>query len=126
MVAARVFATLTPGGVFVLDVSGPGRNLGMDVRHVFHDHDRWMLGMHATEGADGSRLDREIVILMREPHGRYRRIDEHHVVMLYRPVEVREVLEGAGFTVELRPSYTEATASTPAAGWTVAVATKPE
>jgi len=122
--AARAFDALEPGGIFVFDVSGPGRNLGLDVRHVFHEHGRWMLGMHATETADGTRLDRRIVILVQEPDGRYRRVDEHHVVMLYPPETVRATLESAGFSVELRPSYTEATASTPASGWTVAVATR--
>ena len=54
MLARRVYDALAPGGVFVFDVSTPGRNLGMDVRHVFHDHDAWMLGMHATEEGDRS------------------------------------------------------------------------
>ncbi len=121
--AVRVFAALGPGGVFLLDVATPGRNLGMNPRHVFHDHDSWMLGMHATE--DGARLDRRIVILMREPDGRYRRVDEHHVLMLYDVPDVVTALESVGFTVEARAAYTVATASTPVSGWAVFAATKP-
>jgi SAM-dependent methyltransferase len=128
-VAGRVFAALEAGGVFVLDLSTPGRNLGLDVRHVFHDHDGWMLGMHAVEtpatGGEPARLDRRIVILVREDDGRYRRVDEHHVLVLFDREDVVRVLEDAGFAVETRAAYTEATASTPAAGWAVFVATRP-
>ncbi len=123
VIATRVFRALVPGGVFLLDLSTPGRNLGQNPRHVFHEHGTWMLGMHATE--DGLRLDRRIVILIREPDGRYRRVDEHHELMLYDTAEVLTILEAVGFTVETRAAYTEATASTPVAGWAVFVATKP-
>ena len=126
-VARRVRGSLVPGGVFVFDVSTPGRNLGQLVRHVFHDQDTWMLGMHATEtNAPGTpaRLDRRIVILVRDADGRYRRIDEHHRLELYDPDAVVAELHAAGFAVEVRPSYTEATPSTPPSGWAVLVATK--
>ncbi len=124
--AAHVHAALAPGGVFAFDVSTPGRNLGLDVRHVFHDHGDWMLGMHATESAadHDARLDRRIVILVREPDGRYRRIDEDHVLALYEVDTVRDLLTAAGFDVEVRPAYTVATSSTPASGWAVFVARK--
>jgi hypothetical protein len=121
--ARRVFDALEPGGVFVFDVSTPGRNLGLDVRHVFHDHDSWMLGMHATE--TGDRLTRRIVILVREADGRYRRVDETHQLCLYEADAVVELLAGIGFAVEQRAAYIEATPSTPNAGWAVFVATKP-
>ena len=122
VLSRRVHDALAPGGVFVFDVSTPGRNLGLDVRHVFHEHDTWMLGMHAIE--TGDRLVRRIVILVREADGRYRRVDETHELCLYEPAAVTAVLEDAGFTVEQRASYTESTPSTPAAGWAVFVATK--
>lgn len=126
-VAARVFAALAPGGVFAMDLATPGRNLGTNPRHVFHDHDDWLLGMHATESSDatGDRLDRRIVILMREVDGRYRRIDEHHELVLYRVADVVRILEAVGFAVETRAAFASATASTPSAGWAVFVATKP-
>ncbi len=126
VLAARVFDSLQPGGVFLLDLATPGRNLGQDVRHVFHDHEAWMLGMHATEttGRDGARLDRRIVILMREPDGRYRRVDEHHELVLFEVPDLVAILEQIGFTVETGAVYTETTASTPASGWAVLVATK--
>ena len=123
LLADRAHRALAPGGVLVFDVSTPGRNLGLDVRHVFHEHDTWMLGMHATERGD--RLERRIVILVRDADGRYRRVDETHELCLYEPAAVVGALTDAGFTVEQRPSYTEATPSTPTAGWAVFVATRP-
>lgn len=121
--ADRVFSALVPDGVFAFDVSTPGRNLGLDVRHVFHDHETWTLGMHATEHDE--RLVRRIVIHVREPDGRFRRVDEAHELCLYEPGAVTALLEAAGFAVEQRAAYTEATASTPTGGWAVFVATKP-
>ena len=123
VVATRVFGALEPGGVFLLDLATPGRNLGQNPRHVFHDHDTWTLGMHATE--TGLRLDRRIVIMMRDDDGRYRRVDEHHELVLFDVSEVVTILEAVGCTVETRPAYTASTASTPAAGWSVFAATKP-
>lgn len=131
-VANKVHAALDSGGIFVFDVATPGRNFGLDVRHVFHDHDTWMLGMHATETA--GKLDRRIVILIRDADGRYRRVDEHHVLVLYEVTDVVAELERTGFTVDVRLSYAEgataateataATGSTPPSGWAVFVAAK--
>jgi len=123
-VARRVAEALAPGGVFALDLSTPGRNLGHEVRHVFHDHGAWMLGMHASESADGTRLDRRIVVLMREDDGRYRRVDEHHTLVLFDVAAVAGILRNTGLVVEVRSAYTRSTASTPEAGWAVFVGTK--
>ena len=122
-VAARAFDALAPGGVFAFDISTPGRNLGSDVRHVFHDRDTWSLGMHATE--TDHRLERRIVILSRETNGRYRRVDEHYELVLYDVDAVTDALETVGFGAEVRPSFTQATASQPPSGWAVFVGTKP-
>jgi SAM-dependent methyltransferase len=121
--ARRVFAALEPGGVFAFDVSTPGRNLGQDVFHRWHVHDSWVLGMHATESGD--RLERRIALLVREDDGRYRRVDETHELRLYEVDAVRARLVDVGFEVEVRPSYTGSTASTPSAGWAVFVGTRP-
>ncbi len=122
-VAARAFDALAPGGVFAFDISTPGRNLGANVRHVFHDRDTWLLGMHATE--TDHRLERRIVILSREADGRYRRVDEHYELVLYDVDAVTDALETVGFGAEVRPSFTQATASQPPSGWAVFVGTKP-
>ena len=123
-VARRVYEALTPGGVFLFDVSTPGRNLGMDVRERIHDGDGWMLTMQARE--TGDQLERRITIYSREPDGRYTRTDERHVIHLYDPDSVRTLLTEIGFTVETRPNYGATRSdSTPPMGWTVFVAAKP-
>ena len=122
-VADRSFHALVPSGVLAFDISTPGRNFGADVRHVFHDRDTWLLGMHATE--TDHRLERRIVILNREADGRYRRVDEHYKLALYDVDAVTGALEAIGFVVEVLPSFTAATASQPPSGWAVFVATKP-
>jgi SAM-dependent methyltransferase len=123
-VARRVHDALLPGGVFVFDVSTPGRNLGLDVRERIHDHGDWVLTMQAQE--TGDVLERRISIYTRDPDGRYARVDETHVIHLYDADALRALLEQIGFTVETFPSYGhERGDSTPPASWFVFVASKP-
>lgn len=123
-VAQRVFDALVPSGVFLFDVSTPGRNLGLDILARVHDHGDWMLTMQATE--DGQQLDRRIAIYTREDDGRYARVDEHHVLHLFDTDELRARLERIGFRVETRSSYgVDPSVSTPPSGWAVFVASKP-
>jgi SAM-dependent methyltransferase len=123
-IARRAYDALAPGGIFLFDISTPGRNLGLDVRERIHEGDGWMLTMRAEE--HGDQLERDITIYSREPDGRYARTDEHHVIHLYDPDTVRSMLTEIGFTVETRASYGESRSdSTPPMGWTVFVATKP-
>ena len=60
--AARVREALAPGGIWLFDVSGPGRAGPTGTYKQFHRADRWCLGMTATEDAAAGRLDREITI----------------------------------------------------------------
>ncbi len=74
-------------------------------------------------------LDRRIVVFRRTPPadgtgaGLYRRTDEHHVLRLYDPMDVEQLLQDVGFTVERRAGYGPSpTRSTPTSGWAVFVA----
>jgi hypothetical protein len=121
--ATRVRGALAPGGVFLFDVAGPGRHGPDGVR--FHDRDDWILVNRVEESADHSTLDRRITIFRtsgKSGDGAYRRTDEHHVLRLYEPATLIEVLRGAGFEAELLASYGSTTESTPIAGWTVVLA----
>ncbi len=122
--AVRARAALPPGGVLLFDVAGPGRHGGAPHR-MFVDAPAWSLYMEARESADGTRLDRAITIFARAGDGDcYRRTDEHHVLRLYAPADVLAALTRAGFAARALPAYTSApTASTPAAGWSVYLAT---
>jgi SAM-dependent methyltransferase len=123
-IAERAYDALAPGGVFLFDVSTPGRNLGQAIRERIHDHGDWVLTMQAEERGD--RLDRRISIYTRDADGRYERVDEHHVIHLYDESRVHALLAHTGFEIETRASYGEQRGdSTPPIGWVVFVATKP-
>jgi SAM-dependent methyltransferase len=119
-VARRVRDALAPGGVFLFDVSTPGRLGPERARERVHDHGDWTLCMHAAELDD--TLERRIVIYTRTAPGTYTRVDEHHVLHLYEPDEVVATVSAAGFAVERLATYGEATASTPPSGWVVVLA----
>jgi SAM-dependent methyltransferase len=123
-VVGRVAGALVPGGLFVFDVATPGRNGPTGVRERFHTHPDWALHARAVESPDGERLDRDVTIFRRAGDAEYRRTDEHHVLRLYRPEVVEAVLDRAGFVAVERVSVygDTASASTPAAGWSVFVA----
>jgi SAM-dependent methyltransferase len=122
--AGRVAAALAPGGVWLLDVSGPGRAGPTGTSKQFHRHDDWCLGMTATESAGGTRLDREVTIFTAEADGRYRRVEEHHVLHLYERGEMAATLRAAGFAVEVLDDYRSA-GGPGVPGWYVVEAGKP-
>lgn len=123
--AGRVHAVLVPGGVWLLDLSGPGRGGPEGTVQRFHRADRWCLGMVATEDAHRRQLDREITIFT-EHDGTWHRVDERHVLHLYDPDDVAERLADAGFAVVVEAGYRTPGAH-PAAmpGWYVVRASKP-
>jgi SAM-dependent methyltransferase len=124
--AARIHEALLPGGAWLTDLSGPGRAGPTGVVKQFHRDDTWCLGMTATESPEARRLDREITLFAAEDDGRYRRIDEHHVLHLYDRHEVAGLLEDVGFEVELADGYrTPASHPNALPGWYVVRATKP-
>ncbi len=116
--AARVREALVPGGLFMFDVSTPGRGGPAGRTERFHDDDdrAWALGMHAVE--HNGVLERAISTFVRDGSA-YRRVDEHHVLRLYEVDAVMQVLETAGFDVEVRDGY-GAPATFP--GWKVFLA----
>jgi SAM-dependent methyltransferase len=124
--ATRVHEALAPGGVWLFDVSGPGRAGPTGVFKQFHRTDTWCLGMTATESSDRRRLDREISIFVPEVDGRYRRIEELHVLHLYDRDDLAALLQEAGFDVEVEDGYRTPVAHPNALpGWYVARARKP-
>jgi SAM-dependent methyltransferase len=122
VIGKRAFDALVPGGVFVLDLSTPGRLGGAATVDRFHDRPGWTLHMHAVEHADQMRLEREIVIFTAAPDGNYRRTDEHHVLQLYTPDVVLGRLRTAGFDAQVEPLES---ATSPPNGWIFVVARKP-
>ena len=105
--AARLHAALVPGGVWLFDVSGPGRGGPTGTYKQFHRAERWCLGMTGTEDAAARTFDREITIFVQDDDeaAAYRRVEEHHVSHLYDPDELTDLLAGLGFDVLVESGY---------------------
>lgn len=128
--ARKVHAALGPGGLFLLDASGPSRP---GIIQRFHQAEDWCLGMIAeetTEKAAGetagaATLTRRISIFTAGPDGRYRRDDERHQLRLLAPAHAAATLRSAGFTVEVLPGYQRYGLTRELPGWYVLHARKP-
>jgi SAM-dependent methyltransferase len=127
-VARRVAAALVPGGVFVLDLAGPGR-AGPDGHAIVrHDGPDYLLVSEAHEDPVAARLERRITVFRARPDGAWARSDERHELRLLDPDAVADRLSAAGFTVERPPGYAAVDGGPhPLAmpvGWHVFVATR--
>jgi len=122
--APRAFEALATGGVFLFDVSGPGRAGASRAMHRFHRSDQWCLGMVAIESEDSSRLDRFISIFTVEADGRYLRSNEHHVQSLYEPSTLVTILGDTGYEVEVLDNYVSEGSYPELPGWYVVRARK--
>ncbi len=122
--AQRAFEALATRGVFLFDVSGPGRSGASRSMQRFHRYDQWCLGMIASESDDGSRLDREISIFTVEADGRYLRSDEHHVLRLFDPTTLVTILGDIGYEVEVLDNYASQGSHPALPGWYVVRARK--
>jgi SAM-dependent methyltransferase len=97
----RVAAALAPGGVFLLDVAGPGRYPSGRQR-IWNAGDDWVVVVAAEER--GRRLTRAITTFRRVGE-LYRRDDEEHRQRLYPPAEVAKMLRAAGLRVRRLAAY---------------------
>jgi SAM-dependent methyltransferase len=120
--AQRVAASLVPGGIFLFDLSTPGRNASEEVRRQWHDREDWTLYMEAREDRAEQVLDRHITIFRRSGPDSYRRTDERHVLRLFDPDQVVADLAEAGLDTEILDGYPSDRPTAPTAGWSVFVA----
>ncbi|MGI9557474.1 MAG: class I SAM-dependent methyltransferase [Solirubrobacterales bacterium] len=118
--AKAVFAALRPGGIWLLDLAGPGRIPGgMEASHRVESD--WAVLVDAVESSRPPCVTREIVTFVRS--GRtYRARHETHRLALFRPAEVLTMLRAAGFRarsivgydgVRFRPGHTAYLAAKP-------------
>lgn len=106
--AQRVFDSLLPGGLVMLDVAGPGRIESGATNDARFEGDDWALFVR-TEGAeDGRSMVRDIMLFRREGE-LWRRTDERHRLELYSPEDVTEQLLVAGFDVVVMSGYEDLT-----------------
>jgi SAM-dependent methyltransferase len=116
----RVHAALVPGGLFALDLAGPGRaGSGAERRHASGED--WALLVEIEESADGRWLERRITTF-RRAGSLYRRAEETHRLRLFRASETARWLRAAGFRVTIRRAYRDTSL---APGHRVLIARKP-
>lgn len=97
----RIATALTPGGVFLFDVAGPGR-AGPAPAHRWSEGDGWVCCAAATE--DDGVLERRIVAFTRTATG-WERTDETHRLHLLAPGDVMAALGAAGLAARPLPAY---------------------
>lgn len=95
----RIATALAPGGLFVFDAAGPGREPELR-RRARHEGDDWVMRIEAHEDRAERTLTRRIS-LVRDG----RASDEEHVLRLYDADEVVDWLEASGFLATCHPSY---------------------
>jgi len=103
----RVRTALSPDGVLVFDLAGPGRHGSSGRTQRVHDGDGWLLAMDATEDPGAALLDRRVTIFTRAQAGCWQRVDELQRLRLMPPTEVVRVLERQGFDVNLLQDYAQ-------------------
>ena len=100
----RVYAALTPGGMFLVDAAGPGRVAG-GASKSFAEGDGWAV-LFAADEREGV-LTRRMTTFRRVGEW-YRRDAETHQQLLIDPAAMVAMLESAGFAVGLLGGYGEA------------------
>lgn len=116
----RVHAALPSKGIFLFDLSGPGRAgpSGLTER-IFETSDYSML-IRVQEDRRRRLMTRTHVLFVKDGT-RYRRREEAHELKLFEPNAVSKMLRTVGFTVRRLPTYP---GGPRLRGWSVFVATK--
>jgi SAM-dependent methyltransferase len=99
----RIGEALEPGGLLLFDAAGPGRATDT-AQQSFTHRPEWSVTVEAREDAASARLTREITTF-RRVGDLYRREDETHVLRLWPPDLVEDVLAEAGFRTERLDRY---------------------
>jgi SAM-dependent methyltransferase len=102
-VLARVHDAVEPEGIFLFDLSGPGR-VGAEKMRTWHAGDDWALMVEAEEDTRAGTLTRQITSFRQTGDG-YRRAEETHVLRLYAPNGVVASLHAAGFRARILRGY---------------------
>ena len=102
---ARIYQALQPGGLFVFDMVGPGRERGMPPKR-WNQGDDWAVLVEAEEDPAQHTLTRRITSF-RKTGELYRREEEVHRLQLYRSADIAAWLRSAGFRVRVARGYGE-------------------
>jgi aminoglycoside 6'-N-acetyltransferase I len=100
---AAIHLALVPGGLLLFDVASPGRAGPDGVRRSFWSAEDVHLGL--VEEEDGAGLARREITLFVPMGELHRRRQETHLLRLYPPQAIEELLTRAGFSFERLSAY---------------------
>lgn len=100
----RIYKALTPGGVFLFDLAGPGQVKPGTTTKGFTEGADWIVLVEKHEDEERSVLTRRITSF-RKVARHYRRSAEVHHQRLFRFADVARELRRAGFRVRTSRSY---------------------
>jgi SAM-dependent methyltransferase len=100
----RVYKSLVPGGVFLLDVAEPGRVRGNGIARSYFEGDDWAV-LVANEEDRRRRLLTRRITTFRRVGDLYRRDMEVHRQRLLDRAELAAQLRGLGFRVRILRGY---------------------
>ena len=100
----RVYRALRPGGLFVLDLAGPGRVPGGGPARSWAEGADWAILVETDEDPRRRLLTRRMTTFRRTERG-WRRGRETHRQRLHPPSEIGARLRSAGFRVRTRRGY---------------------
>jgi SAM-dependent methyltransferase len=103
-VFGRVYRALRPGGLFVLDLAGPGRVSGDRPARSWAKGADWAILVETDEGPSRQLLTRHMTTFRSTDH-RWRRRRETHRLRVHPPSEMGARLRAAGFRVRVRRGY---------------------
>lgn len=101
----RVHGALMPGGLFLLDVAGPGRAPG-GAYQVNRQGEDWAVLVNVQEHGRRRLLTRRITTF-RKAGLLYRRGEEVHRLRLFPREEIADALRRAGFVVSILDGYAQ-------------------
>lgn len=117
---SAIHRALSPGGLLLFDVAGPGRSGPSASRRSFWRGDGAYLGLEEQEDHPGRCLLRRITVFV--PEGAlYRRVEEEHLLRTYAPEEIEALLTQTGFAWQRLDRYADFEL---APGWHAYAATK--
>ncbi len=102
---SRVRAALAPGGLFVLDLAGPGRVPGGGPWRTWSQGAGWAVLVETSESARERMLDRHIVTFRRHSGRGWVRTEAHHRQRLYPASDIVARLRDTGFRARILRSY---------------------
>ncbi len=117
----RVFRALSPGGLLLFDVAGPGRAPHLAPSRGGLATENWACVAEASQDAQGRLLTRRISTFVRDGQ-HYRRHDELHRLRLWPTATILSTLRDTGFRAKPLPGYEGFSMPT---GWTAFLARRP-